>query len=169
MRALKTWKVDEVPTLPELPAEVDDELQQQQAHAQEQQQAEEPQRPELVHVCVRLPDGLTKQQGHVSPGAAQHLHQACARQGKGGEQTHFWPTSDPLLHSEKSQNFLRGYGWLTGRLWQRLSSSEGRLFSLFRCLTVCVVLFPLTDADTAVDEVDFVLFQLLNLVIAKED
>lgn len=39
--------------------------------------------------------------------------------------------------------------------------------------SVCVCVFgflsSLTGADTVVDEVDFVLLQLLNLVIAKED
>lgn len=65
--------MDGLPTLPELPAEVDDQLQQQQTDGQEQEQAEEPERAEAVRESVC--PSLAKQQGHVGPGAAQHLHQ----------------------------------------------------------------------------------------------
>lgn len=72
------WKINNMPTLSEFPAEVDDQLQQQQTDRQEQQQAEQPERKKAVCLSVRLCDGLSKEQSHISPGATQNLHTAPA-------------------------------------------------------------------------------------------
>lgn len=74
----ETWKVNNVLTLFEFPVEVDDQLQQQQTDWQEEQQADEEQRKKTVCLFVCLQDDLSQQQGHVSPGATQHLHPAPA-------------------------------------------------------------------------------------------
>lgn len=65
-----------MPTLSELPAEVDNQLQQQHTDRQEQQQAAEPERKKAACLSVRLCDGLSKEQSQISPGAAEHLHAA---------------------------------------------------------------------------------------------
>lgn len=70
-----------MPTLSDFPAEVDDQLQQQQTDGQEQQQAEQPERNKAVCLPVRRGEGLSKEQSQVSPGATQHLHSAPARGG----------------------------------------------------------------------------------------
>lgn len=79
-----TWprhlKLMTLPTLSDLPAEVDDQLQQQQADRQEQQQNKQPEREEAVCLSVCLHHGLSKEQSQISPGAAQHLHAAAARE-----------------------------------------------------------------------------------------
>lgn len=58
-------------TLSQLPAEVDDELQQQKTDGQEEQQAKHPERQKAVD--------LSEEQGPFSPGAAQNLHAASER------------------------------------------------------------------------------------------
>lgn len=73
-----TWKVNNMPTLSEFPAEVHNQLQQKQTDRQEQQQAEQPEKKKTVCLSVCLCDGLSKEQSKVSPGAAQHLHAAPA-------------------------------------------------------------------------------------------
>lgn len=60
---------------------MDDQLQQQQADRHEQQQAEEAQRQEAAGPSVRRRDRLPQEQGHVSPGAAQHLHGGPGEEG----------------------------------------------------------------------------------------
>lgn len=67
-----------MPTLSQFPAEVDDQLQQQQTGGQEQQQAEQPQWEKAVCLTFRLCDGLSKEHGYISPGATQYLHIAPA-------------------------------------------------------------------------------------------
>lgn len=62
--------------LSEFPAEVDDELQQQQTDRQEQQQAKQPERKKAVRLSVCLRDGPSQEQSQVSPGATEHLHTA---------------------------------------------------------------------------------------------
>ncbi|KAL7387858.1 hypothetical protein ABVT39_002638 [Epinephelus coioides] len=73
-----TCKVNDMPTLSEFPAEVDDELQQQQTDRQEQQQAKQPERKKAVRLSVCLRDGPSQEQSQVSPGATEHLHTAPA-------------------------------------------------------------------------------------------
>lgn len=75
-----------MPTLSEFPAEVDNQLQQQQTHGQKQQQAKQPERKKAVCPSVRLCDGLSKEQSQISPGAAQHLHTAPAWEQANGDE-----------------------------------------------------------------------------------
>lgn len=69
-----------MPTLSELPAEVDNQLQQQHTDRQEQQQATEPERKKAARLSVRLCDGLSEEQSQISPGATEHLHAAPAQE-----------------------------------------------------------------------------------------
>lgn len=71
-----------MPTLSEFPAEVDNQLQQQQTDRQKQQEAQEPEKKKAACLSICLCDGLSQEQSHVSPGAAQHLHAAPVQQSE---------------------------------------------------------------------------------------
>lgn len=67
-----------MPTLSEFPAEVDDQLHQQETDRQEEQRAEQQERKKAVCLSVCLCECLSKEQSHVSPGATQRRHAAPA-------------------------------------------------------------------------------------------
>lgn len=68
----KLWQI--ILNLFEFPAEVDNQLQQQQTDRHEQHQAKDPERKKAACLTVGLCDGVTQEQSQISPGSTQSLH-----------------------------------------------------------------------------------------------